>query len=332
MVKKTLVVLATLFLIFCTYFILSKKVAVVDASHYTIAFLGDQGNGEDTQKVLDLVKSESADALVLLGDYDYENKPESWYSRLTSTLGSHFPLMFVIGNHEEEKLSLYVSLIQKHLALNTGVVCEGEVPFKAVCRYKNFQIITMAPGIKGVDTSGVDYSAYVDTVASSSAPSTFSTFCGWHKNQRLMQLGDKVDEVGWEVYHSCNKAGFPIMSAHEHSYARSFVFSDIEKQVLAPKTKTLLGRTDLDLIPEKQVDELVVGSDRTFVVVSGLGGKSIRPQAQFKPWWSKTYSATNNATYGALFCTFDSKGVEKTFCYFKDIKGKVVDVFYVKKN
>lgn len=333
MFKKILLAFLLLPSISFVYFSLQKKDLNVDTSHYKIAFLGDQGNGEDTQSVLDLVKKESASALLLLGDYDYENKPDVWMKRLEDTLGRNFPLMFVIGNHEEENLSGYIGFIKKHLNETPEVVCVGDVPSKTFCRYKNFQVVITAPDIKGFTSSGKEYASYITETVSGMATSTnMFNFCAWHKNQSSMQVGDKKDEAGWEVYEACNKIGFPILTGHEHSYSRSFVFSDIVKQTLAQKMMSAVGKNDLGLVPEKNIDELSVRQGQTFVVVSGLGGKSVRPQKHFEPWWSSVSTLTQNAKAGALFCDFDERGSEKTLCYFKDINENIVDAFYIKWN
>ena len=43
----------------------------------------------------------------------------------------------------------------------------------------------------------------------------------WHKNQRILQVGSKSDEVGFEAYNRCAKMGAIIVTGHEHSYCRS---------------------------------------------------------------------------------------------------------------
>src|SRR5216110_1631698 len=37
--------------------------------------------------------------------------------------------------------------------------------------------------------------------------------CSWHKNQRVMQVGGKADEMGWRVYETCKDHGAIIATA-----------------------------------------------------------------------------------------------------------------------
>src|SRR5262245_32490293 len=58
-----------------------------------LAFLGDQGVGDDPRRVLELVVSEHADALVIMGDFAYdEASPSAWNAQLDATLGPDFPV------------------------------------------------------------------------------------------------------------------------------------------------------------------------------------------------------------------------------------------------
>jgi hypothetical protein len=70
---------------------------------------------------------------------------------------------------------------------------------------------------------------------------------------------------------------------------------------------------------------------RTFVFVSGLGGRSIRQQVLTGNWWACIYTASQGAHYGALFGIFNYRGVKGLAkFYFKDVAGVVPDEFYVK--
>lgn len=131
-----------------------------------------------------------------------------------------------------------------------------------------------------------------------------------------MQLGYKQNETGWSVYETCKDAGAIIATGHEHSYSRSYVMDDITNQHIVEVSDTL------EIAPGK-----------TFVFVSGIGGKDIRPQELHGDWWGGIYSSTQNANPGALFCTFNVGGnPRKASCYFKDIKGNVPDRFEIVRN
>jgi hypothetical protein len=134
---------------------------------------------------------------------------------------------------------------------------------------------------------------------------------------RKMQTGNKVDETGWGVYEACREQGALITTAHEHAYARSFLFSDIENQVIAdnnPKSAKL-------------------SRGKTIVILSGLGGKSSRPLQRDDSWWAHRENANTGAVAGALICSFskDPNSSNKADCYFKDIKKGIVDTFTLTK-
>jgi hypothetical protein len=79
-------------------------------------------------------------------------------------------------------------------------------------------------------------------------------------------------------------------------------------------------------------DDPITSEDegKTFVFVSGLGGKSIRDQEQSGNWWASIYTEGQGAKSGALFGVFNYKGRSGLArFYFKNIDGGVPDEFYV---
>ena len=138
--------------------------------------------------------------------------------------------------------------------------------------------------------------------------------CSWHKNQRLMQVGNQQDEVGWGPYEECREGGAIVATGHEHSYARTHLMDNFETQSIVSTSSTL------------QIEK-----GKSFAFVSGLGGKSTRVQNDAlaaNPWWAAVYTATQGANSGALFCIFSENGVrDRAHCYFKDIDGIIADEF-----
>src|SRR5687768_6011841 len=67
---------------------------------FRVAFLGDQGLTGDSRSVLQLVKSEGAQLLIILGDFDYRDSPDAWDALLSQVLGKDFPILAVVGNHD----------------------------------------------------------------------------------------------------------------------------------------------------------------------------------------------------------------------------------------
>jgi hypothetical protein len=134
-----------------------------------------------------------------------------------------------------------------------------------------------------------------------------------------MQVGKKKDTVGWGPYEECRKGGAIIATAHSHTYSRTHLMDNFATQSIASTAATLR-----------------LEKGKTFVFVSGLGGKSIRDQHEElaqNPWWASIYTSNQGANYGALFCLFNENGVEnRARCYFKDITGNVPDTFVLVSN
>lgn len=270
-----------------------------------IAFTGDQKTGANPEAVLNMIKAEKAEMLVVAGDFDYSDDPEKWDAMLTKVLGDTFPVVAAPGNHDtgEWEKGYKVKLTARQ-AKTPQVKCSGEVGTKQSCEFKGVTLI-----LSGVGVIGSGHEEYLDTALQTAK--TPWKFCVWHKNQTSMQLGDKSDEVGWPAYQTCLKHGAIVATGHEHSYGRTYLMSDFEKKVLVNKDSNL-----------------VVEPGKSFAFVSGLGGNSIRDQKQEGEWWASKYTKQQNGNYGALICDFNIDGnARKGKCFFKDIAGKLVDQF-----
>ena len=164
------------------------------------------------------------------------------------------------------------------------------------------------------DVIGSGHAAYIrDQLAADN--STWS-ICSWHKNMEDMQVGGKSDETGWDVYEEATNGGAIIATAHEHSYSRTHVLSNMTNQAVVSTS-----------------NNLVITKGQSFVFVSGLGGASIRDQERSGDWWASIYTADQDANYGALFGVFNVDGVaHQAEFYFKDIDGNIVDRFTVTSN
>uniref|UniRef100_A0A6B2LGD5 Uncharacterized protein n=1 Tax=Arcella intermedia TaxID=1963864 RepID=A0A6B2LGD5_9EUKA len=141
--------------------------------------------------------------------------------------------------------------------------------------------------------------------------------CMWHKNQHILQLGDKPDEVGWDYYTDCLQNGAIIVNGHEHSYSRS-------------KEITAFNATAPTF---NEASPIRVGKNSTFVVVSGVAGREVRICTQgkeYNPWWGKTLCSPGFTSAGALVCVFNLNGNEReAYCYFKSIYREILDSFYL---
>jgi hypothetical protein len=268
-----------------------------------VAFIADQGTGDASRAVLQLIKSEGADMVLHQGDLDYHSDPEGWDRMITDILGPDFPYFVSVGNHDLHAWPGYQRKLLSRLSRVEGAACYGELGVRSACTYRGLFFI-----LSGVGTLGSGHDAFIRDQLSRS---NFTwRICSWHKNQRLMQVGGKGDEVGWEPYEECRRGGAIIATGHEHSYSRTHLISSFENQAIASTS-----------------DTLGIARGRTVAFVSGLGGRSIRGQDKElagMDWWAAVYTRDQGADYGALFCTFNG---DRAGCYFKDISGRVPDEF-----
>jgi hypothetical protein len=193
----------------------------------------------------------------------------------------------------------------------------------AHCRFRGLELL-----LSGVGSYGSEHEAFLESELARGGRRV--RLCVWHKNQRDMQVGGKVDEVGWAAYQICARHGAPIITGHEHSYSRTL-------------TLTALGDRDAGHGATGVPSLVHVGAGRTFVVVSGLGGHSERSRTldhELDSWWASIYANdyqqlngahTGNLTAidpGALFIDFHADGDrQKAHAFFKTITGTIADDF-----
>ncbi len=290
-----------------------------ETADVTIAFIGDQGwepAGERNapRAVLQLIKDEGADAVMHQGDFDYLDDPAAWEAQIDDVLGPDFPYFVSVGNHDVDRWSGdggYQDRMELRLA-RLGISWDGELGVMAAMEFRGLYMVFGAPGVFGTDpTVYADF--FRDRLA---ADASVWSICSWHKNQQLMQVGGKTDETGWDVYERCREQGAIIATAHEHSYSRTHLLSDVQSQTVISTSDTL---------------ELNNGA--SFVFVSGLGGRSIRDQELAGDWWAAIYTSNQGANYGALFGRFGIDGQsDLAHFYFKDIDGRIADEFWVRSR
>ena len=253
------------------------------------------------------------------GDLGYTDDVDAWDQQINNVLGNNFPYFVSVGNHDcigsvgcsgPGQWTDYQQKLLARLGQVDGATCTGDLGVNSACSYRGLFFV-----LSGAGVLGTDHDTFIrDQLA---ADKSIWRICSWHKNQRLMQVGGKQDEVGWGPYEECRKGGAIIATGHEHSYERTHLMDNIETQSIASTSSTL------------RIDK-----GKTFVFVSGRGGHSIRGQNDElagNPWWAAVYTSKQGANYGALFCTFNKNGVQDSaHCYFKDIDGRVADEFFLR--
>jgi hypothetical protein len=296
-----------------------------------IAIFGDQGlqgeKGNDPDAVLAMVKAEGAQAVVHLGDFDYQDSPRRWERQINRVLGERFPYFAVMGNHDVDAwcdkwlvLDGYGSRIRKRLE-RLRIAYAGSPGVQYSFTWQGIFFVLVSPGDEAeCQPPPMAHEAFVrEQLAANGAAWSIA---GWHRNQTLMQTGDKKDDAGWAVYEEARKAGAIIATAHEHVYARTHLLSSIGSPAVA---------SSAEILP--------IEAGKSFVFVSGAGGRSMRPQRRSAPWWARVYAtrcvpSDRNCVAGnvpgVLFATFHVDGQpDRALFYFKTIDGKVLDRFTV---
>lgn len=293
-----------------------------DKQNLRVAFFGDTSSGTNFKNVLGLAMTDKADFVLGGGDYDYSYNPSAWLTAMNSVVGADYPIFGAVGNHDyttwEPYATEYKSRMQK-----AGITPDDadftDEKFSFV--YHGIKIVFV--GQNGKNTEFADY-----IKAQFATDDHIWRLCVWHKNQQAMQVGGKGNEMGWGVYENCREAGAIILTAHEHSYHRTRTLTDMTNQVV-----------DSTCSDPKKV---CVGPGRTFALVSGLGGNSVRDQERCLPStfpygckqeWAYIYTSTQNATYGTVFLDFYVNGdPKKAKAYFKNVQNQIVDEFDITKD
>jgi hypothetical protein len=274
-----------------------------------VAFIADQGYGPGARAVLRLIKAEKAVMVLHQGDFDYSDDPDRFDKLITDILGEDFPYFASLGNHEADEWQGYQAKLRARLGRIKGAQCEGDLAIMAACTYRGLFFVLSAVGLWEFG-SPAEHAAYIEDQLAQSEYTW--RICSWHKTQWALQVGDKEDETGWGVYEACRKGGAIIATGHDHSYARTHLIREFK---------------DVPEIASK-ADTLEIEKGQTVAFVSGLGGRSIRPQEADGDWWASIYTRTQDAEFGALFCTFGPGGqADRAHCYFKAVSGEVPDRF-----
>lgn len=305
-----------------------------------IAFLGDQGNNTNADRVLELVKSEGAAAAIHNGDFDYVYSPSAWNSRIDAILGPEYPYFAVVGNHDAaawDGTNGYATFINARMARVPEMQCEGDIGVKAICRFRGLFMLQSCVGtneLLGHGNCAKDSAEQTEFLRDALANDhSLWSVCNWHKNQNDMQIGTKPDEVGWNAYRECMFGGALIATGHEHSYSRTLGLTDMGNRAL--------GHGAVGAF-----DELWLFPGQSFVFVSGLGGVGMRAYDSAghddDTWWAAQYASNRwlksgtlqtagVGTYGALFVRFHVDGDPRLARgYFKDVNGRIADEFTIR--
>lgn len=280
-----------------------------------IAFIGDQGLGQNAADVLNLIQQENVDLIIHSGDFDYLDDPQAWIDQIDQNTHD-IPYLVSVGNHDLNEWDSYQQLILDRISDYPQINCLGDLGVNSTCTINNITII-----LSGVGTLGKNHIDYINkNISRNNSP---WKICSWHKNQTSLQTGDKGNEVGYEAYESCRENGAFIVNGHEHAYSR---------------TKTLSNTVNPTVNPNwTDPNNLLASPGNTVVFVSGLSGHSIRRQNRCLPTtypygcnqeWASIYTTSQDkdAEFGALFIEFHPNTATG---YFKTTSGQIIDQFTI---
>jgi hypothetical protein len=280
-------------------------------ANFKVAFIGDTDQGSEFTSVLKLIKAENAQLVVVQGDLTYDfHSADSWIKAADAELQSgttKIPYIAAKGNHDWDwsiSNGLGDKLNQKltDWAITTDDNKPKDVSYSLT--YKGLKLVFV--GDSGSQTTRATY--VKDQLANDKA---IWRVCGWHKNMRATNVGDKKDEMSWPIYDNCRAAGAIVAQGHSHTYSRSKTISDDEKLTVDTGCSDPFA--------------LCVGPGKHFFFDSSLGGTGLRDlddTYKAKPY----FAASDSANFGALFIEFNvDNDPRKAKGYFKSIDNTIVD-------
>lgn len=174
-----------------------------------IAFVGDTGDGNDFQAVLNMIKAEGAQAVIHSGDLSYTNSATTFINKINATLGPNFPYFMGQGNHDTgTKWAGYVPRIPSQYV----IAGTPESANYAV----NWNNIYIAFGKSKISTP----STYSSDLKLAQAQNIWK-ICSFHEVHRAMHTGYKKTEIPFSVYDECRTYGAMTTNGHAHTYSRT---------------------------------------------------------------------------------------------------------------
>lgn len=305
-----------------------------------IAFVGDT-DLHNVEKVYALIRSERADGVVLNGDMDYWGGAKKWdelYQKHLATV----PFYVTVGNHETWAWRDYQDVTAKRRAEHGLTSCRGSIGVRSVCTHKGVGLLLSGAG-SGCGGLHSEHTAFFnETLHEFEKNNVTWRMCLIHKPEQGMTPGSTTARVGFDKYELCRQHGAIIINSHTHLYGRTHELAGISA------TERRVSR---QVSPGSGVDAaLIVGNGTSFAVVTGLGGGEMSVgERRFlqDPIWAATWDASKHLSlgqkvtgfgpndetdFGAFFCSFNVEGdAQLARCYFKDVRGRVVDDFYVRR-
>eukprot|EP00928_Gymnodinium_smaydae_P034490 TRINITY_DN24424_c0_g1_i1.p1 TRINITY_DN24424_c0_g1~~TRINITY_DN24424_c0_g1_i1.p1 ORF type:complete len:500 (-),score=42.91 TRINITY_DN24424_c0_g1_i1:101-1600(-) len=305
----------------------------------TFAFVGDT-DLDNVEHVYNLIRGEHVDGVLLNGDMDYWGTASDW-DRLYQKYLAGVPFYVTVGNHETWTWRDYQDLTAKRWSEAGVNECRGSIGVRNICTHKGIGLLLSGAGSGCGGSHPTHTPFFADTLKEFADNDVIWRICAFHKPEESMTLGATTARVGYDKYELCRQHGSIVITSHSHLYGRTHELSMIGSQTRRVSRKVFPGSG-----PDSS---LIVGNGTTFAVITGLGGGTLESGDQAllqdavwaATWDNSKYLApgqevhldpADNIDFGAFFCTFHVNGDPRLArCYFKDIQGRVVDDFYVRR-
>ncbi len=278
-----------------------------------VAFIGDTAAGRDFKRVLELIKAENSDLVMVQGDLTYGNSAADWFKAIDNAINEDapgstakvtIPYFVSKGNHDVDWQSLGSGLKARLGQWSLAPTHNDPTTINYAVAYKGLQMVMVGDR----ETSSPTRNEYIEQRLAEDRH--IWRICSWHKNQRNSNVGPKGDEMGWTIYETCRKHGALVAQGHSHTYSRSKTLISSSNQTIDP---TCNGPFDL-----------CVGPGKDFFFDSSVGGNDVRAlnAVASKPHFGAAYAGD----YGALFIEFNVDGdARRARGYFKNVGGTIVD-------
>ena len=116
--------------------------------NFKIAFIGDQALGEDAVAVFRLFKSETANAVVHAGDFEYDDNPAAWDTLINNNFGEDLPYFACTGNHDKDRYygeGCYPEFMPARMN-RLGITWDGDPGVRSSLKYNGIFFVLTAPG------------------------------------------------------------------------------------------------------------------------------------------------------------------------------------------
>jgi hypothetical protein len=288
------------------YYNVECKYETIYPEKIKIAFTGNQGYDESAYDVIELLKREDPDLVVLTGNFGYDSS-SNWINMMD---GLSMPIIAARGLYDSNEWTEYKNYLEGEFLFNQELSCSGETSQQMTCTFKDISFSVSSVGVTSLAQSHLVF------LENSLNNENKIKFCVWNKANKDMRISNKPlnDNLGLDYYELCRNKGAFIVTGYDMAYAR---------------TKLITGFN-----PITTVTNYDMGPGKTMVFMSGLGGYGSDlfncDMHENDNWWSSIFTPNyylnksvaslenscssndiSNFAPGALFITINPDGMQK---------------------